>query len=217
MEGRSFLIDAGPDFRQQALRHKIDHLDGLFLTHTHFDHIAGVDELRIYYVKYKKPIPCLLSKESFLDLKSRYDYLFEPIGQAPTLSAQLDLNILEKDQANIFFEGIEVHYFSYFQGKMKVTGYRVEDFAYVSDIRDYDETIFSSLTGVKMLILSALSDQKSHLHLSLDEAIAFAKRVKAKMTYIIHMNHALDHETTNRKLPKEVQLAYDGLEIELGQ
>jgi len=214
--GRNFLIDAGPDFREQALRAKIHHLDALFLTHTHFDHIAGVDELRAYFFRKKKPIPCLLSRESFEDLKKRYYYLFLPIGQGPTLSVQLDLKVLDDDQGSIHFEGLEVGYFSFYQGGMKVTGYRILDFAYISDIRDYEETIFDELKGVKTLVLSALWEKKSDLHLSLDEAVFFAEKIKPAQTYLIHTNHGIDYESTNRKLPKGIRLAYDGLEIDLG-
>ena len=82
--GRTLLIDVGPDFRQQALKYQIDAPDGLILTHTHYDHIAGIDELRVYYVRSKKPFPCLLSQESFEDLKRRYYYLFRPSGEAST-------------------------------------------------------------------------------------------------------------------------------------
>lgn len=211
----SFLIDVGPDFREQALKYHIDSLNGLILTHTHYDHIAGIDELRIYYLRSKQKLPCLLSFESFEDLKKRYYYLFQPIGEVPTLSAQLEITLLEEDMGEIDFLGVHFGYVSYLQGGTKVNGFRVGDFAYISDIRDFDPSIFVSLKGVQKLVVSALRDEPSPLHLSLDEAVAFARTVGAQETRLTHISHALDHEIINRKLPPEIQLGYDGLEMEI--
>ncbi len=211
---RSLLIDVGPDFREQALRYKIDHLDGLLLTHTHYDHIAGIDELRVYYFLSKKRLPCLLSAESLEDLQKRYDYLFRPIGKGPTLSAQIDTHVLEGDEGELDFLGVRIRYMSYFQGGTKVNGFRIGDFAYISDIREYDASIFECLQGVQTLVVSALREEPSPLHLSLDEAVAFAEKVGAKQTWITHISHAMDHEKINQKLPSSIQLGYDGLEME---
>lgn len=211
---RTLILDVGPDFRQQALKYEIDAPDGLLLTHTHFDHIAGIDELRIYYVRSNRPFPCLLSKESFEELKRRYHYLFQPIGEGPTLSAQLETTLLEKETGEIEFLGVKIGYMSYFQGGMKVNGFRCGDFAYVSDIRDYDESVFRALKGVRKLVLSALRFEPSPLHLTFDEAIAFARKTGAEETRLTHVTHSVDHEAVNRKLPAAVQLGYDGLEME---
>lgn len=210
----SLLIDVGPDFRAQALKYKIDHLDGLLLTHTHYDHIAGVDELRIYYLRSGKKLPCLLSSESFKDLQKRYDYLFRSTRDGPTLSAQLDLHVLTSNEGEVDFLGKNIGYMSYFQGGTKVNGFRFGDFAYISDIREYDPSIFTHLQGVQTLVLSALSEEPSPLHLSLDEAVYFAKKVNARQTRITHISHGMDHETINQKLPSSIQLGYDGLEME---
>lgn len=215
VEGLSILIDVGPDFHGQALRYKIDTLDGLILTHTHYDHIAGIDELRIYYLRSQKKLPCLLSKMSFDDLKKRYYYLFQPIGEVPTLSAQLDIHLLPEDQGEKEFLGLKIVYVSYLQGSTKVNGFRIGDFAYISDIREYDPSIFKSLRGVKTLVVSALREEQSMLHFSLAEAVDFARTVGASQTWITHISHGMDHEAINRKLPQSIQLGYDGLELEL--
>ena len=211
---KQFLIDVGPDFRQQALKYHIDHLDGLILTHTHYDHIAGVDELRIFYLRSKQSLPCLLSQESFDELRLRYRYLFQPIGEVPTLSAQLVFHILEEDVGSTTFLDVPLSYMSYFQGGMKVNGFRFGPFAYVSDIREYDDSVFLALKGVQILVLSALHEAASPLHLSLDEAVSFARKVGAKQTFLTHVSHAIDHERINCLLPHEVQVGYDGLELE---
>ena len=212
--GKKILIDVGPDFRQQALRYGIDRIDGLLLTHTHYDHIAGIDELRIFYVREKKAVPCLLSEESNRELQKRYEYLFLPRGEKESLTAQIHLQILENDQGETEFLGFKIGYTSYVQGGMKVNGFRLGNFAYVSDIKEYGDEVFDALHGVEVLVVSALHAETSPLHLSLGEAVAFARRVKAKKTRITHVNHSIDHEIVNRSLPPDVQLGYDGLELE---
>lgn len=209
-----FLIDSGPDFREQALKYKIDHLDGVLLTHTHFDHIAGIDELRIYYLRSRKKMPCLLSLDSLKDLRKRYDYLFHT-GDTITLSAQLDFITLEQDHGEIDFLGVKFKYMSYFQGGMRVNGFRFGNFAYISDIRDYDNSIFTHLKGVNKLVLSAPRYEPSPLHLSLDEAVEFATKVGAKETWLTHVSHEIDHEKANRKLPPSIQFGFDGLEMDV--
>ncbi len=211
----SFLIDVGPDFREQALKYGIDSLSGLLLTHTHYDHIAGIDELRIYYLKTQKKLPCLLSKESLEDLQKRYDYIFQPMKEGSLLSAQIACTVLEKDAGKVDFLGVEFGYMSYFQGGAKVTGFRIGDFAYISDISKYDPSIFSALKGVNTLVLSALREEPSPHHLSLDEAVEFSRGAKAKITRLTHISHGLDHEKINRKLPPSIQLGYDGLEMDI--
>lgn len=212
--GRNFLIDSGPDFRVQALKHKIDQIDGLLLTHTHYDHIGGIDDLRIFYVRSRKAIPCLLSKESYEELKKRYYYFFQSKKDEASLTAQLDFQILPNHLGETEFAGIRVGYCTFFQGEMQVTGFRIGDFAYVSDIRHYEDSIFSALKGVRHLVLSSLKPAGSVFHFSFDEVIEFGKRVGAQHTWITHLGHFTDHEEGNALLPPEVRLAYDGLELE---
>lgn len=214
MGEKRFLIDIGPDFRTQALRHRIDRFDGLLLTHTHYDHIAGIDELRLFYVRHKKAVPCLLSEESLHELQVRYRYLFQPIGEAVSLPAQLELHLLPDEIGEKEFCGMNIGYCSYFQGGMKVTGYRFGDFAYITDIREYDESVFVALKGVHTLVLSTLRKEGSRMHLTLDEAVAFARKTKAQKVLFTHISHALEFHQTNRELPLGMALAYDGLEVE---
>lgn len=214
INGKTLLIDSGPDFRIQALKHRVDRLDGVLLTHTHFDHIAGIDELRVYYLQSKEKMPCLLSLNSLQDLRKRYSYLFHT-GDSITLSAQIEFHVMDKDSGEIDFLGIKIRYMSYFQGGMRVNGFRIGNFAYVSDIRDYDVSIFSHLQGVEKLVLSAPRHEPSLLHLGLEEAVEFAKRVGAKQTFLTHVSHEIDHEKENRKLPPSIQYGFDGLEMEI--
>lgn len=211
LENKNILVDAGPDFRMQALKIGIEHLEGLIITHTHFDHIAGIDELRIF--TFKKPIPCLLSKESLEELNIRYHYLFKDKLDNDSYVVKMDFQPLEGERGEVNFAGILFKYFSYLQGSMLVNGFRIGNFAYVTDIQKYPESIFDDLEGVEILVLSALRGGHSYIHFNLEEAVAFSKRVKATKTYLTHISHELDYEETNKKLPSEVRLGYDGLKI----
>ena len=205
---KQFLIDAGPDFRIQALRYGIDHLDGVLLTHTHFDHVGGLDDLRVFYFLQDKQLHCLLSRETYEEIRLRVHYLFHE-DKCPWLKFQ----ILKKDFGPVEFEGVHFECVTYFQAGMKVTGYRAGSFAYISDIRVYDQAVIDHLKGVDILILSALRYTPTTVHFSIDEAIDFSHKVGAKKTFITHIAHDLEHDETNARLPENVRLAYDGLEI----
>jgi phosphoribosyl 1,2-cyclic phosphate phosphodiesterase len=213
VSGKTVVIDVGPDFRTQALLHRIDKLDGVLLTHSHYDHVGGIDDLRAFYFTQHNKLPCLLSQETFDELKIRCHYLMQPLKDGHTICAQLDFKVLEKDFGNVLFGGLHWQYMSYFQAKMKVTGFRLGNMAYVSDIREYTDELLHALKGVEVLILSALRDQPSHMHLSTAEAIDFAQKIGAKKTWLTHVSHEMDYEETNQKLPQNVRLSYDGLKI----
>ena len=208
-DNRQLLIDATPDFRSQALQFGIDRLDGLLLTHTHFDHIAGIDDLRIFNAWQKQNIPCLLSRESFDDLQHRYPYFFDETAQ----SAKFAFTRLDAPMGEIEFCNTKIGYCSYRQARMGVMGFRVGHFAYISDIRHYEASIFSFLKGVQVLVIGALRPDPSPLHLSFDEAIAFSRKVGAQETWLTHLGHFVDHDDAHQLLPAGVRLAYDGLEI----
>ena len=134
-------------------------------------------------------------------------------GEVKTVSAQLEFHLLDEDLGTIDFLGIPFTYLSYFQGGMKVTGFRVGDFAYISDIREYTDEIFVQLKGVEKLVVSAIGAIASPLHLSIEEAIAFSRKMGAKKTWLTHLSHQVDHEKMSKELPSGVALGYDGLQI----
>lgn len=210
---KTLLIDVGPDFRQQALKYKLTQLDGLILTHTHFDHIAGIDELRVLNFWQKKPIRCLLSKSSLRELETRYHYLFKPYAEGESRTAQIECKVLPEESGVVSFEGVDIRYTSYMQGNMPVNGFRFGNFAYISDIKQYGDSIFGFLDGVETLVLSALRAEPSRAHLSLEQAAQFAHKVKAKNTWLTHLSHAVEHEAACQILPADVRLGYDGLEF----
>lgn len=210
-----FLVDAGPDFRQQALKFGVDRLDGILLTHTHFDHVAGLDDLRVYYFFHHKKLPCLLSKNSYEDLKQRFPYFFQTSEDHVIGRSRFQFQLQKSDFGIEEFEGRSFQLMSYEQGGMKVTGFRLGTFAYVVDLKVFTSQIFESLKGVETLVMSALRYRPSPAHLTLDEAVEFARKVGAKKTWFSHISHEIDHEETNRNLPPDCQLAFDGLEISI--
>jgi phosphoribosyl 1,2-cyclic phosphate phosphodiesterase len=213
-EEKKILIDSGPDFRFQALKYGIKDLNGVIYTHAHHDHTAGLDELRILTFRSGKPLPCLLSQETLEDLKFRYYYIFDAAPDLRKLTANIQPCILNGTKGEAVFQGLQIQYNSYEQGGMAVNGFRFGDLAYLTDLRDFDDDIFSMLKNLKTLIISSLRFTPSYLHLSIDEAVEFAQRVNAEQTWFTHIAHELDHEKTNAYLPDNIRLAYDGLELE---
>lgn len=203
---KTYVIDMGPDFRQQALKYHIKHIDGVLVTHTHYDHIAGFDEIRPYHFRQQIAIPVLLAKEAYEDLGVRFYYFPDD---------HVDYNVLDELSGQLNFAGLPLTYFSYTQAGMRVIGYRFKKFAYVTDIQNYEDDIFDHLKGVETLILSALRWTKSRVHFTIDDAIAFSEKVGVKRTYLTHIAHDLDHQETNERLPEWVRLAYDGLQLNL--
>ncbi len=210
--GKRIVIDTGPDFREQALHFNINRLDGVIYTHAHNDHTAGFDDLRAYRIFDKRPISCLLSKETADDLRRRYAYIFEPQDPEKLLS-KVELQILPSDRGECTFLGLTFRYLSYEQAGMRVNGFRFGNLAYLTDLKHYPETIFDDLKGVETLIVSALRHEPSPFHLSVEEASAFADRVGAKKTFFNHIGHELAHEETNARLPSHIRLSYDRLRI----
>ncbi|MBI5274481.1 MAG: MBL fold metallo-hydrolase [Chlamydiales bacterium] len=214
IDQKNILVDPGPDVRYQALKFGINKLDGVLITHTHFDHIAGLDELRMYYFVNHQPNHLLLSKESYQDLEKRCYYLIDQTTQIVNKDQKYNFHLLPKNEGTISFCGEEFSYFSYYQAGMKVTGFRIGSFAFVTDIKEYDPSIFHYLNGLDVLMVSALREKESPVHFNFEDAVAFARQTRTKEAYFVHIAQEVEHHAANKKLPSQYQLAYDGMELE---
>lgn len=211
--GKNILIDAGPDLRQQALIYDIKRVDGLILTHAHFDHVGGLEELRAYNFMQKAAIPCLLSNDCFESIKKLFYYLFEMPSGRLNYTSQFAFQPLSAERGTLEFCGISVRYFSYMHSGMKVLGVRLGDIAYVTDIKEYPETIFDDLQGLSTLVVSALRFTRSEIQFSIDEAVDFAEKCGAKQTYLMHMAHDVEYGHIKTLLPPSIKPAFDGLTL----
>lgn len=212
IQGKKLLLDAGPDLRAQALSYHIQNVDGVLITHTHFDHVGGLDELRVFNLRTDKEVPVLASISTFEALKGRYDYLFAEKSAGVSLTAKLKFHLLPNERGETTFCGVPIQYMTYEQGGVFVNGYRFDRLAYLTDVKNFPETLFHDLEGIEILIVNALQQQDSLMHLSVDQAIAFSRRTTAKQTYFTHISHRMDYQVETT-LPKGSYLAYDGLEL----
>ncbi len=212
--GKEILVDATPDFRQQALRYRIRSPDALLISHTHYDHVGGIEELRAYNIHSRRAIPCYLSQSSFEDLKKLLYYHFIPKSEEKSFSAMFDFQVLQTPSGVCDVGGISVEYFTYAQGDMPVTGFRIGSLAYLTDIKQYDASLFSHLYDLDVLVVGAGWRTPSRMHMTVDEALSFQQKVGAKKTYFIHLSHDIEYRSVQASLPTGVALAYDGLELD---
>jgi len=204
--GKKILLDAGPDTRYQMLKYDVENIDALFLSHPHEDHVGGLDDLRgFFYQSNCTKIPVFCSENTYEIIACRFGYLLE----------RFSFHKLNERSGKFLVGGKEFSYFSYEQGTVPVLGFRYNKMAYLTDIKCYEESIFSFLEGVETLIVSALNFSGSHMHFSIDEAAAFGLKAQAKKTFLIHMNHEVEHEAVNKSLPVGVELATDGRIIDV--
>lgn len=208
---KNFVFDVGPDFRMQALQFGIEKIDGVLLSHAHADHIAGIDDLRAYYFLAKSKTPCLLSQQTFDELELRYPYLLKPINTQNSMTAQLDFYVLQEEFGSVFFQGVHWYFFSYLHAGIKVTGFRIGNLAYVSDIRYYSNQVIEMLVGAEILVVSVHRKKTTQVHFGIEEAVELSSLVKPKKTYFTHLSHDFEHMTESAALPSGFELAYDGM------
>jgi phosphoribosyl 1,2-cyclic phosphate phosphodiesterase len=209
---RVVLIDTGPDFRQQALRAGIKHVDAVFYTHSHADHIFGLDDLRpLSFVTYRQsgPIPLYATPETRDVLERIYSYTFSPDSKYPTRARVALKDVIGSAPIQIhevLFTPIPV-----FHGELPITGYRFGNFAYMTDVSTIPEASFALLEGLDVLVVSALRHTPHPSHATLDQAVRWANRIGARQTWFTHISHDLGAAETNANLPEGMALAHDGL------
>lgn len=207
----SIVIDCGPDFRQQMLSSKCSKIDGILFTHEHSDHTAGLDDIRPFNFK-QGDIPIFGHKRVLENLKKRFDYIFEIENKYPGAPS---VRVNEVVNNIPFLVGkTNVIPINAWHGNLQVFGYRIQNFAYLTDVKTIDFEEVTKLKGLKVLVINALREEPHHSHFSLQDALDFVTLVQPERAYFTHISHTLGfHEEVQKKLPHNVFLAYDNLEI----
>jgi phosphoribosyl 1,2-cyclic phosphate phosphodiesterase len=212
IEEQSFIIDCGPDFRQQVLRERIGQLDAILMTHQHKDHTAGLDDVRAFNFIQKKHLPVYGFDKVLEQLKQEFSYAFTDnkypgiplINLEPIENKPFKIN-------NINITPIEVMHF-----KLPVLGYRFEDFTYITDAKSISNEELKKIRGSKVIVLNALQKEDHISHFTLSEAITLLLELKPEKAYLTHISHRMGlHKETEKNLPPFIKLAYDGLSIEI--
>lgn len=209
--GKNILIDTSTDLRAQALSNKIERIDFVLFTHPHADHIHGIDELRTFNMVQKEAIPCYGNEYTIKRIRRVFDYIFEE-GVKENWRPNLTTAIID---SNFRLAGVEVAPIDVRHGDSSILGYRIGKAAYLTDCSFIPEASVERLKGLNLLVIGALRYKPHPTHFSIEQAIEFSKAVKPKRTVLTHLSHNLDYAEDNAKLPEGVELAYDGMEIEL--
>jgi phosphoribosyl 1,2-cyclic phosphate phosphodiesterase len=205
------VIDCGPDFRQQMLLHPISKLDAILLTHEHADHTAGIDDIRPFFFR-QGDIPIYALPRVIDNLTHRFGYIFNSSNKYPGAPA-VDVHHVNPSQAFSVCEQLIMPVMGQ-HNSLDVLGYRIESFAYLTDIKTISDDEIQKLNDLNVLVLNALRLEPHHSHLNLEEAIQLAQKIGAKTTYFTHISHYLGfHAEVEKNLPKNVHLAYDNLTI----
>ncbi len=209
---KKILVDTSIDFRQQALRAKIDRLDAVLITHCHVDHVFGLDDIRPLNFKYGA-MPIFANEIAWIDLRRIFQYIFQPVHFGGGLP-QLIPHTIYSHAPFCIGDGIEVTPLEVIHGKLPVIAYRFNDFAYATDLNFISDETIAGLQGLDVLVLDCVRIKPHSTHLGLNEALDYIGQIKPRRAFLTHLNHDILHERDSALLPPNVQFAYDGLVVE---
>lgn len=213
-KGENFVIDSGPDFRQQMLREKVKTLSGIIFTHEHKDHVAGMDDVRAFNYIEKRDMEVYCSKQVEVALRNEFHYVFQGF-QYPGVP-KVNLNRITKNKSFIVGKSLSIQPIEVMHYKLPVLGFRVGDFTYITDAKTITEEEKEKVKGSKILIINALRFTEHISHFNLEEALAFIDELKPEKAYLTHISHLFaKHDDIEKLLPENVFVAYDGMTIEV--
>jgi phosphoribosyl 1,2-cyclic phosphate phosphodiesterase len=211
VNGKSFIIDSGPDFRQQVLRERIKKLDALLFTHEHKDHTSGLDDIRAYNFLQHTNMPLYGEPRVLQQIKIEFAYIFS--GANYPGIPQVELKPISEsgfEAAGVFFQPIRIQHY-----KLPILGFRVGNLSYITDANYISEESKEIIQGSEIIVLNALRREPHISHFSLDEAVELLHELKPKKAYLTHISHLLGlHRTVETELPDFIRLAHDGLKVE---
>lgn len=208
----TYVIDCGPDFRQQMLRANCSHLDGIVFTHEHADHTAGLDDIRPFYFR-QGDIPFYAHKRVLEELTKRFNYIFTSENKYPGVPSVI-ANEIKNEPFTL--GNIQVIPINGYHHKLQVFGFRFGDFAYLTDMKTVAKEEIDKLKGVKVLVVNALREREHVSHFNLEEALSFVEKVAPEKAYLTHISHYMGfHDDVQQNLPNDVYLAYDNLQIQI--
>lgn len=212
VDGKSFIIDSGPDFRQQVIRERINHLDAVIFTHEHKDHTAGLDDIRSYNFLQDQAIPVFGRDRVLQQLKQEYAYIFT--NQSYPGIPRLELHEIKNEPFKA--EGVPFVPIEVFHHQLPVFGFRIKDFTYITDANYIPDEEKEKIKGSTVLVLDSLQKQKHISHFNLQEAIEVVQELQPREAYLIHLSHKMGlHQEISEELPEGISLAYDGLTIKM--
>jgi phosphoribosyl 1,2-cyclic phosphate phosphodiesterase len=208
----TILVDTSPDLREQALRHGISSVDAIVFTHSHADHVLGLDEVRRFNVLRGRPIPCYGTRETWESVRRTFYYVFDEVPRAGGGLPRIDARELD---GPVSIGGVQVVPVPLWHGRMPILGFRFGGFAYLTDCNAIPESSWALLEGVDTIVVDALRDRPHPTHFTVAEALEVVARLAPRRAFLTHMTHDLGHAATSARLPDGVELAYDGLVIDV--
>lgn len=211
-QNKTIVIDTGPDFRQQMLRESVEKLDAVLFTHAHKDHVAGLDDIRSFNFRSKKPMDIYCTNDVLNALRMEYSYIFSEKTYPGV--PKVNVNIIEKN--NFYIDDIEIQPIKALHYKLPVLGFRIKNFIYLTDLSEINSNEKRKMINADVIVLDSLRKEPHLSHLSLEESIALIKELKPKQAYLIHISHLMGlHDQINSELPSNIHLSYDGLQLNI--